>query len=269
MTEEAAKFAPLIVVVNMAFIALGLIILGRVLTSKPLTSGVPGPRQNVGEFMLDFFVSKAREIGDTRIVRVVAPFTATFFFIILGANLFAVLPFPLINRPPTSYFGITIGLALASVVGTLIMSMWANGAGKAIKHLFWPNPMQLISEITDVLSLGLRLFGNIAGEYMTIVLVTSVVAFGIPLILHVLGFIPAFVQALVFTLLTTSFIAGALAHGEEKAKKAKEPRKSKGIQTEVRKGFIARLRGHGEEVAAEPATSTVKVSPSVEVSKEA
>ena len=266
MSEEASEFAPLIVVVNMGFVALGLIVLGIVLTRKPLTSGVPGPKQNFGEFMLDFFVGKAREIGDTRIVRVVAPFLATFFFIILGANLFAVLPFPLINRPPTSYFGITIGLALAAVLGTFIMNMRVNGAGKAVKHLFWPNPMQLISEITDVLSLGLRLFGNIAGEYMTIVLVSSVVAFGIPLILHALGFIPAFVQALVFTLLTTSFIAGALGHHEEKAKKAK---KSKGIQTEVRKGFIARLRSRGEQVATEPVKSTSEVSPSVEVLKEA
>ena len=65
-----------------------------------------------------------------------------------------------------------------------------------------------------MLSLSLRLFGNIGGEYMTVVLVTSAIAVGIPLILHVLGLIPAFVQALVFTLLTASFIANALEHHE-------------------------------------------------------
>jgi F-type H+-transporting ATPase subunit a len=70
--------------------------------------------------------------------------------------------------------------------------------------------LQWVSELTDVLSLSLRLFGNIAGEYMTVALVMLVVPWGIPLILHALGMIPAFVQALVFTLLTTSFLANAL-----------------------------------------------------------
>lgn len=213
MNEEVSRFMPLVVVVNLAFVALVLAVLARVLTSRPLTSGVPDSRQNAGEFVVGFFVNKAREMGDAKVVRWVAPFLGTFFLLIFLANLFAVLPLPLLNRPPTSFFGVTLGLALTSVIGTLVISAFHNGGAKAVKHLFWPNPMQLISEFTDVLSLSLRLFGNIAGEYLTLVLVTGAVAFGIPLILHVLGFIPAFVQALVFTLLTASFVAGVVAHG--------------------------------------------------------
>jgi F-type H+-transporting ATPase subunit a len=95
--------------------------------------------------------------------------------------------------------------------------------GATLKHLVWPNPLQIISEITDVLSLSLRLFGNIAGEYLTLVLVTGAIAVGIPLILHVLGLIPTFVQALVFTLLTASFISGALAKHEHAQESAEEP----------------------------------------------
>ena len=97
-----------------------------------------------------------------------------------------------------------------------------TGTGRTLKHLFWPNPLQWVSEITDVLSLSLRLFGNIAGEYMTFALVVLVVPWGIPLILHALSFIPAFVQALVFTLLTSSFLANAVQHEEKRsaAKKA-------------------------------------------------
>jgi len=212
MNEELAKYMPLIVVVNLALVSIVLMIMARVLTSRPLTSGVPDGRQNVGEFILAFFVGKARDMGDIKVVRLVAPFLGTFFLLIFLSNLFGMVPIPVLNRPPTSFFGVTVGLALASVLGTLIISTVHNGAGRAIKHLFWPNPMQLISEFTDVISLSLRLFGNIAGEYLTVLLVTSVVAFGIPLILHVLGFIPAFVQALVFTLLTASFTAGVVSH---------------------------------------------------------
>ena len=81
------------------------------------------------------------------------------------------------------------------------------------------------------MSLSLRLFGNIAGEYMTVALVLLVVPFGIPLILHALGLIPAFVQALVFTLLTTSFLANAVHHEERKAKDAK-PRLPRRLRTQ-------------------------------------
>ena len=53
----------------------------------------------------------------------------------------------------------------------------------------------------------------------TATLVTAAVPFGIPLILHVVGLIPAFVQALVFTLLTSSFLASAIHRGEPRKKK--------------------------------------------------
>jgi len=85
-----------------------------------------------------------------------------------------------------------------------------------------------------VLSLSLRLFGNIGGEHMTLVLVTGAVSVGIPLILHVLGIIPAFVQALVFTLLTASFVAGAISHQEAKAAPAVEDLDETDTRTEAR-----------------------------------
>lgn len=224
MTEAAAiDPTPLIVVVNAAIVSLLLIGAGWLLAAGRLTKGVPGMRQNVGEFVLDFFVRKAREMSagldQGRVIRAVAPFLGTFFLMIIVSNSFVILPVPLVNRPPTSFFSVTLALALCSVVGTLLLSARFRGSGGAVKHLFWPNPMQWVSEITDVASLSLRLFGNIGGEYMTLVLVTAIVPIGIPLVLHVLGMIPVFVQALVFTLLTASFLASAIhpeAHGRGK-----------------------------------------------------
>jgi F-type H+-transporting ATPase subunit a len=129
------------------------------------------------------------------------------------------LPIPMLNYPPTAFFSVTLGLALCAVVGTLVLSGVFNGLGKTLKHLVWPNPLQIISEFTDVLSLSLRLFGNIAGEYLTLVLVTSIIAIGIPLILHTLGLIPTFVQAFVFTLLTASYLGGVIHRREEREKR--------------------------------------------------
>ncbi|MRS12371.1 MAG: F0F1 ATP synthase subunit A [Actinobacteria bacterium] len=216
--EETAleQFMPYIVILNAAIVSVVLFVGGRALVRKhALTAGAPDRRQNVAEFIVNFFVSKARSMGDRDVVLKVAPFLATCFLFILVSNLMGMLPIPIVNNPPTAYFSVTLALAICAVGGTLVLSGVFNGFLGAIKHLFWPNPLQLISEFTDVLSLSLRLFGNIGGEHMTLVLVTSSVAVGIPLVLHVLGLIPAFVQALVFTLLTASFIAGVTHRHEE------------------------------------------------------
>lgn len=221
MQKLLEHYMPYVVMVNFAIVAVVLIAAGRRLASGELTDGVPGPRQNVAEFVLDFFVGKARDMGDTKVVRTVAPFLATCFLFILVSNLMGVLPLPLFNNPPTSYFSVPLGLALCAVGGTIAVSAALNGVLGALKHLVWPNPLQLISEVSDVVSLSLRLFGNIGGEHLMLVLVMSVVPYGIPLILHVLGLIPAFVQALVFTLLTTSFVAGTIHREHAKSQKKK------------------------------------------------
>jgi F-type H+-transporting ATPase subunit a len=233
---EVARETPFLIIANLTAVALFVVGVGWYLGRGPKTSGVPDDRQNAAEYVLDFFVSRARGMGDRRVVRVVAAFLATCFLLILVSNAVAVIPLPGMNYPPTAFFGVTLGLALCAVIGSLVLSGVFNGMGHTIKHLFWPNPLQIISEITDVLSLSLRLFGNIAGEYMTLVLVTSVIAIGIPLILHVLGLIPTFVQALVFTLLTASFIANALAHAEAPADTEEPATQGVAVEAEVQAG---------------------------------
>ena len=214
----------LIVIVNTVFVSLALVGAGAWLAHGGLSATDPSPRQNIGEWVLQFFVGKGREMASgphrEKTLRLATSLLATCFLFILVSNLIGFLPVPILNRPPTSHFGVTLALALCAVGGTLGISSIVKGPTKTVVHLFWPNPLQWVSEITDVMSLSLRLFGNIAGEYMTVSLVLLVVPVGIPLILHALGLIPAFVQALVFTLLTASFLANAL--GDTHAEKAHE-----------------------------------------------
>lgn len=230
-SEVPAEVGAVIVIVNAAVAGTALVGAGWWMGKRKLSATEPDAVQNAGEAVLDFFVGKARGIAHgekrERLMGVITPFLATLFLFILVSNLFGVIPLPLLNRPPTSHFSVTLTLALIAVTGTLVISAIARGPAKTVKHLFWPNPLQWISEITDVLSLSLRLFGNIAGEYMTFVLVLAVVPIGIPLILHALGLIPAFVQAFVFTLLTASFLATAIHEEEKKAEStAEEPEES-------------------------------------------
>ena len=223
---QAVDYVPAIVVANSVVIAAGLVAAGRFLAARNLTADVPAGRQVFGEFVLDFFVRKGREMahGEHRdkVMRFVVPLLASFFLFIFVSNLFGMLPIPQLNMPPTAYYSGTLALALCSVLATLSLSAIFKGIGGAAKHLVWPNPMQWVSEFTDVASLSLRLFGNIGGEHMTLVLVASIVPYGIPLILHGLGIIPAFVQALVFTLLTASFMASAVHREPKRARKRRK-----------------------------------------------
>jgi F-type H+-transporting ATPase subunit a len=219
MSETVQHYMPYIVIFNFALVALVLIGLAIVATRRTLEE-VPDPVQNVAEFALEWFVRLAREMRPDG-VTVIAPFLGSLFLFILFSNLLAVIAFPIIQIPPTSYYGGTLTLALIAMVGIAVLSAKFKGARGAIGHLFWPNPLQLISKISDTLSLSLRLFGNIGGEFLVALLVVKAAPYGIPLIIHALGLIPAFVQSMVFTLLTSNFLAEAI-HSEEK--KAEEPR---------------------------------------------
>jgi F-type H+-transporting ATPase subunit a len=213
MSETMRHLMPYIVIFNFALVALVLIALAFVTTRRKLAE-VPNTIQNVTEYVLEWFVRQARDMRPDG-VSVIAPFLASLFLFILFSNLLSVVSFPIINIPPTSYYSGTLTLALIAILGIMLISARFNGVFSALKHLFWPNPLQIISEVGHILSLSLRLFGNIGGEFMVAMLVAKAAPYGIPLIIHALGLIPAFIQPLVFTLLTTNFLAEAI-HIEER-----------------------------------------------------
>jgi F-type H+-transporting ATPase subunit a len=209
---------PYIVIFNFALVALLLIALAFV-TTRRKPAEVPDTVQNIAEYVLDWFVQQARDMRPDGVL-VIAPFLASLFLFILFCNLLSVVSFPIINIPPTSYYSGTLTLALIAIIGITVISARFKGVSGAVKHLFWPNPLQIISEVGHTLSLSLRLFGNIGGEFMVALLAAKAAPYGIPLIIHALGLIPAFIQPLVFTLLTTNFLAEAI-HTEEKKPRKK------------------------------------------------
>jgi len=219
MSEAVQHLMPYIVIFNFALVALVLIALAFV-TTRRKPAEVPDTIQNVAEYVLEWFVRQARDMRPDG-VSVIAPFLASLFLFILFSNLLSVLSFPIINIPPTSYYSGTLTLALIAMIGIMVISARFKGVFGAIKHLFWPNPLQILSEVGHTLSLSLRLFGNMGGEFMVVLLVTTVAPYGIPLIIHLLGLIPAFIQPMVFTLLTANFLAEAIHTEEHKSQKEK------------------------------------------------
>ncbi len=207
MPEAVHAALPYIVIANAAIVAL-VLVAGAVVIARSKLEEVPGPVQNACEHGLEWFVGLARNVRPDA-VKTIAPFLASLFVFILGCNLLGVLPVPILQIPPTSYYGITVGLAVIGTLGAIVLGARLQNVTAAVKHLVWPNPLQLIAEASHILSLSLRLVGNIGGEYLVAILVAAAVPYGMPLVIHLLGLVPAIVQPIVFTLLVSSFVAEA------------------------------------------------------------
>ncbi len=122
-------------------------------------------------------------------------------------------------RAPNADLNMTIAMALIAVVTVQIAGIASHGAGGYLKEFI--NPIHLIGELSRVISLAARLFGNIFGGE---VLLAVIIALTTPLLFGLVGAIPfifyglelffGFIQALLFSLLTLIYIAVAVAgHG--------------------------------------------------------
>ena len=101
---------------------------------------------------------------------------------------------------PTSSINVTLGCALTVWVYYHIQGVREQGLGSYLKHFAAPPgaplfiapimlPIEIISHFSRVLSLSLRLFGNIFGEELVIVILFSIVPFIVPLPMMFLGII--------------------------------------------------------------------------------
>lgn len=200
------------------------------------------PAKNKIQFFISFILNMFYEFiesitGDK--TRELYPLLASFFFFILLSNWFGLLPgvgsiileekvgtvthiVPLL-RAGTADLNGTLALALVSV--GLIQYYGIKYCGfinYMKKFINLSNPMnfilgilELVSEVSRVLSFSFRLFGNVfAGEVLIAVIVFLIpVLASFPFLL--LEIFVGFIQALVFTMLTAVFINMATVSHEE------------------------------------------------------
>jgi len=177
-------------------------------------SMVPDTVQNVFETLVggleEFVVSITGEEG-----RKSFPLVITIFIFILLSNLFGLLPG---FYPPTASINTTLACALIAVGWSHVIGLKYHGF-KYIKHFLGPIPLmipmflpiEIVSHIARVLSLTIRLFGNIAGHELVVgILLLLAGAFLVPLPIMALGAFVALIQAFVFFLLATMYIAGSI-----------------------------------------------------------
>jgi F-type H+-transporting ATPase subunit a len=129
-------------------------------------------------------------------------------------------------RPPTADLNMTLAMALVTFVAVQIYGIRAHGVVGRIKHMADPPfllPIEIISELSRIISLSARLFGNVfAGEALLAVMYAIGAKVGIvvipvlvPVIFLGLELLFGTIQALVFAMLTIIYIAVAAAHGHD------------------------------------------------------
>ncbi|MEI6667399.1 MAG: F0F1 ATP synthase subunit A [Acidobacteriota bacterium] len=147
-------------------------------------------------------------------------------FILFG-NLMGLIPGLM---APTSSINVTLGCAITVWVYYHAQGIKTQGIVSYLKHFAVPPgahwslsvvwlPIEIISHFSRVLSLSLRLFGNIFGEELVILILFSIVPFLVPLPMMFLGIITATLQAFIFVMLTMIYLGGAVAaeHGHDEA----------------------------------------------------
>lgn len=201
-----------------------ILIIFSVIISKNIKI-IPGIFQNCVETVIQMFYEITESVAQEK-VKKIFPYFMSFFIFILLANWSGLLPgvnsigffkngklVPIL-RSATSDLNTTLGLALVSALATHIMSIKTVGLKDYISRYLSFNPinlfigfLEIISEITKIISLSFRLFGNIFAGEVVLLTVFSIFAFLFPLPFLLLEVIVGLVQALVFSMLTMSFMA--------------------------------------------------------------
>lgn len=191
-----------------------LLALLSVLATKAL-SAVPGGLQNFMEVIIggieNMIVETMGEHG-----RPFFPLVATLAIFILVSNLIGLVPG---FFPPTANINTTAACAVVVFVMTHVVGVKEHGV-KYIKHfmgpIIWLAPMmffiEVIGHFSRVISLTLRLFGNMNGHELVLMIFFGLAPFLVPLPMMMMGVLVSFIQAFVFMLLAMIYIQGSLEH---------------------------------------------------------
>jgi len=204
------------------WITMGILIVFAILATRKL-SIIPTKLQAVAEGIIGAFVGLTESmIGKSGKKHI--PLLATLFLFILTANLIGQLPWRLYHlkagelASPTNDINMTAAMAIMVLVYYVYQGVKVKGL-KYFLHEFSAVGIimaliELLEMVVRPFSLALRLFANILAGELLIVTFVGLCAYILPLPFMFFEVFVAFVQALVFMLLSTAYIAMAAQEEE-------------------------------------------------------
>lgn len=211
VTVGGQQFAVNAATLVMSWIAMGVLVLFALLAARR-PQLVPSPLQNVAEVLVHGFHRLVRDtlgrLGHWYLVLV-----ATLFVFILLCNWMGMVPF---LEEPTKDLNTALILGVVGFVVAHASAIRVKGWRRYVKGYFEPFfvmfPLNVIGELAKVVSLSFRLYGNIMGGSIIILVVSDLVRQLVfpPLLNLFFGAFVGTVQAFVFAMLTLTYISVAI-----------------------------------------------------------
>jgi F-type H+-transporting ATPase subunit a len=171
--------------------------------------------QDLMEILVTGIETQIKEVGLGQ-PRKFLPFLGTLFLFVALASLCTVIPG---YQPPTSSLSTTAALALCVFVAVPLYGIGEQGFAGYLKSYLQPTvimlPFTIISELSRTLALAVRLFGNMMSGAMILGILLTITPFIFPLVMIALGLLTGMVQAYIFSILATVYIAAATSSGKE------------------------------------------------------
>jgi F-type H+-transporting ATPase subunit a len=146
-------------------------------------------------------------------------FIGTLFLFIGMANLLIIFPW---YEAPTGSLSTTAALAISVLFAVPFFGIGKSGFWGYLRSYIRPSPIMLpfniIGEISRTIALTIRLFGNIMSGGLIVAVLLSIVPLIFPIVMKVLGLLTGMVQAYIFSILATVYIAAAVQENKKKLK---------------------------------------------------
>ena len=185
-----------------------LIVLGLFASNKK--SILPRPVQVLGELIVSLLYELTEDALGKDLAKTYAPLICALFMFLLLSNWLGIIPH---LEEPTKDLNTTLGLGIMGFLIAHYAGIKSKGFKAYIKEYFQPiffmMPLNLIGEIAKIVSISFRLFGNIMGGSI-IILVVSHLIYSIiipPFLYAFFGLFVGTIQAFVFTMLTVVYIS--------------------------------------------------------------
>lgn len=180
---------------------------------------IPQGLQNVYEWLIEGILSVASDVVSREVAIKYLPLTATIALFVFFSNAIGIIPG---FESPTSSWSFTLVLALVVFVYYHYEGIRTKGLVHYFAHFMGPVkllaplmlPVEIISHFSRIISLSFRLFGNIKGDDMFLIVMLMLAPWLAPLPAFAILTLMAFLQAFVFMILTYVYIAGAIMEEE-------------------------------------------------------
>jgi len=186
------------------------LVLGSKLITRRLSTGLQRSRwQNLLEIIVTGINRQISEVGLKQPEKYLGFLGSLFLFIAL-ASLCTIIPG---YDPPTGSLSTTAALAISVFVAVPMFGIEESGIAGYLRAYTRPSiimlPFNIISEFSRTMALAMRLFGNMMSGSMILAILLSITPFIFPIAMSALGLLTGMVQAYIFSILATVYIAAA------------------------------------------------------------